>query len=977
MVILALLTKGFSVLIKTVMRKKHIEHVKKFRWFISPYILGTGTMFDKNPTVRVTTRQLWFSWPYILYHQFFMLGVSTVSVLLFIAETILIAVDQNDDVLYDGWVIGSEFVIALIFLYDYVLFWFISTNKINYLYLSLWPAVDFLTVITGFAGPFVGRYFYGFQYLHFIRIYVSVAYVLTFSNHPLVLNVRLRVATSFLALFSIMMAAAGFFWVAENDYQNPDPNSSTVEDYLDSLYFIFVTITTVGYGDISPFFRLTKIFIMVFMLVAIAFLPALIAKVGNIWLAYNREISFNKKDHVVIFSESSLVRNFVLEFYKYDPKPNMNLTPIAIMGENVAKEVSRFSTMFSLANRLSVVYGSAMRPRDLRRINLEHSKMCAIIDSRSTEDTHFSDQCVVMQALAVRNFRNNLKKHFKILVQVFNPVYATILKCAGLQYVVCLLTLRNGIIAHSCLTHGFTTLMGNLLRTNFPEKHKHPDINAYFKGMGDSILLIKNEGNNVFDGLVFSAVASFVFMDGRFENVILLGVCRPDHHHVLINPGPMYKIQAEDQFLVLGNKANIDALHKGFAKYSYQKSDFVDYQTHGKQVNLSDDSDAEQSYIKHNGEFSVEQVSNFSLKKQSNISSTPISMKSIMIKNYTERFDKGHVLVLGWLDGMREFIAPLRAKNVVRRPVLILAPYTFSFLEKWEQLSHFKDVFLMKGSPLEEDFLLDAGALVASKVIVVMPKSYLFESVSEDRSTAFADSGPINMYRLLTDLYRRKIGIDEALWPAITVSLEYPENVNYLLNASTEETKGKLKWQQQDWDELLKKHPLYMSGHVFQSGVVNSISAQSYFNPVIIDAMEQMIYSRIFLVDINLLGFDELESLPLNEDSTTVMFKDVFLSLQKSNLLAIAIYRVVPNLKFDKRKKKLFEMQDFSFSSKTKENEVGLEQYPEGAEPQVQELAEGLFSKSPFVFTRPDPNLPMRKKDKIYVIVPSELVSTQ
>jgi voltage-gated potassium channel Kch len=56
-----------------------------------------------------------------------------------------------------------------------------------------------------------------------------------------------------------------------------------VEDlsWLDSFYFTIVTLTTVGYGDISPETTAGKVFTMAYLLVGIGILVALISEVAT------------------------------------------------------------------------------------------------------------------------------------------------------------------------------------------------------------------------------------------------------------------------------------------------------------------------------------------------------------------------------------------------------------------------------------------------------------------------------------------------------------------------------------------------------------------------------------------------------------------------------------------------------------------------------------------------------------------------
>ena len=54
------------------------------------------------------------------------------------------------------------------------------------------------------------------------------------------------------------------------------------ESFVDCIYFIAITVTTVGYGDISPVTNAGKVFMIVFIIVGIALATILISKITNL-----------------------------------------------------------------------------------------------------------------------------------------------------------------------------------------------------------------------------------------------------------------------------------------------------------------------------------------------------------------------------------------------------------------------------------------------------------------------------------------------------------------------------------------------------------------------------------------------------------------------------------------------------------------------------------------------------------------------
>lgn len=65
--------------------------------------------------------------------------------------------------------------------------------------------------------------------------------------------------------------------------------------YLDALYFSFVTLTTIGYGDFTPFTPLGKVFTMGYALLGIGIISLFVGMVARHYLMDKKEKK-EKKD---------------------------------------------------------------------------------------------------------------------------------------------------------------------------------------------------------------------------------------------------------------------------------------------------------------------------------------------------------------------------------------------------------------------------------------------------------------------------------------------------------------------------------------------------------------------------------------------------------------------------------------------------------------------------------------------------------
>ena len=104
---------------------------------------------------------------------------------------------------------------------------------------------------------------------------------------------RARIIVVVLAAFGGHTAAvwiyAGAYWLLAVWWKVPSFAGVPVEGFHDCLYFSVVTLTTVGYGDLTPTSAGTQIFTIIYILTGLGVLVAFLASVAENYIEQKAE----------------------------------------------------------------------------------------------------------------------------------------------------------------------------------------------------------------------------------------------------------------------------------------------------------------------------------------------------------------------------------------------------------------------------------------------------------------------------------------------------------------------------------------------------------------------------------------------------------------------------------------------------------------------------------------------------------------
>lgn len=191
--------------------------------------------------------------------------------ILIILSIILVMIESIPSMLkeYDSFLYKAEWVITILFTIEYILRLLVVKKPWKYM-TSFYGVIDLLSILPTYISFFIPqsqfliliralrlmRVFRIFKLTQFVRESMTIVLALKASSR------RILVFLTFVVLLSIFLGA--LIYVVES------PQNENFSSIPQSVYWSIVTITTVGYGDISPITPAGKLIASLIMLLGYA-----------------------------------------------------------------------------------------------------------------------------------------------------------------------------------------------------------------------------------------------------------------------------------------------------------------------------------------------------------------------------------------------------------------------------------------------------------------------------------------------------------------------------------------------------------------------------------------------------------------------------------------------------------------------------------------------------------------------------------
>eukprot|EP00736_Rhodelphis_marinus_P014370 Rmarinus@m.1205 len=342
-------------------------------------------------------------------------------------------------------------------------------------------------------------------------------------------------------------------------YDNNSENFETFDFHV-ALYYVVVTVTTVGYGEITPETDITRIVMSFTIIVFFVVIPIKVSQlVGVIESTPEFRHGLHRTPsgrHIVLCGsmEASAICVFLKELFHDRHYPaNADLRVVLLNPDLPSLELRQVLEIPEFETRVMYYRGTAMDEDDLCAIRAYASAAVFVLTRRSPPA--YEDRLAILRTMAIlklfssrktaeeeaESFRGvgrsaQMPRHTRTPPPVFLQLNrysrrVEFLKRAGVAKIFCVEKMKMQVLARTCLCPGFSTLLCNLLSSHDRPQTKPLPMDdwqaEYSWGMCNGIH--KLEFDETFFDLPFPRAVEDLY---RSFGVVLFAVqCAPEDRH--------------------------------------------------------------------------------------------------------------------------------------------------------------------------------------------------------------------------------------------------------------------------------------------------------------------------------------------------------------------------------------------------------------------------------------------------------------
>ncbi|XP_018790953.1 PREDICTED: calcium-activated potassium channel slowpoke isoform X6 [Bactrocera latifrons] len=447
-----------------------------------------------------------------------------------------------------------------IFFMVYFFIRFIAASDKLWFMLEMYSFVDYFTIPPSFVSIYLDRTWIGLRFLRALRL-MTVPDILQYLN-VLKTSSSIRLAQLVSIFISVWLTAAGIIHLLENSGDPLDFNNAHRLSYWTCVYFLIVTMSTVGYGDVYCETVLGRTFLVFFLLVGLAIfascIPEIIDLIGT-RAKYGGTLKNEKgRRHIVVCGHITYesVSHFLKDFLHED-REDVDVEVVFLHRKEPDLELE--GLLKRHYTTVAFFQGTMMNAVDLERVKVHEADACLVLANKYCQDPDAEDAANIMRVISIKNYSEDIRVIIQ-LMQYHNKAYLLNIPSWDWKQgddVICLAELKLGFIAQSCLAPGFSTMMANLfaMRSFKTSPDMQSWTNDYLRGTG--MEMYTETLSPTFIGIPFAQATELCFSKLKLLLVAIeiKGAEEGADSKISINPRNA-KIQANTQGFFIAQSAD-------------------------------------------------------------------------------------------------------------------------------------------------------------------------------------------------------------------------------------------------------------------------------------------------------------------------------------------------------------------------------------------------------------------------------------
>jgi len=750
-----------------------------------------------------------------------------------------------------------------------------------------------------------------------------------------------------MTILTLIFFTAGILEAVENPFRVRNPSLKyTTTSLHEQIYFVVVTLSTVGYGDVTPVSELGQLCVMLFILFALVIIPKQtneLIRLMGMQSYYARAIYKPNAEmpHILIsgYVGVSALKNFCVELFHPD-HGSQDKNAIILQQNNPSVEMINFMHQPQYELHLTYLQGNPMIDKDLRRASATKARACVLLTNKYIADSYSADHKNILIGLAIKKHVHHYTggANIRLIMQLIKPdskthFYSSLNMKSNDQLIV-IEEIKMNLLAKSCLSPGIISMLSNLTASvgDVDQDEDKDWLKEYTTGMGHEIYRTDISPKLIKDKK-FAEVAAIVY--NKFQGILFgLELEIAGHTIIRLNPGSYFIPHQEDivvhVYMICEDKqvadqvATYEMLSEEVQSYHQQKNQ------RSKKSEIKSDRMLDYSYSTDDDARTTDQEKSAYSQEDEELLESDYNllpeamnlMQVTMISIEDNTSIVNHIVVCGIHPSIYYFLLPLRAKYLKDlQHVVILSPEPPAN-EMWDYLSRFPKLIYIKGSPLLQEDLRRANINYADKAVILgQDSSNMKDGIVNDE---MLDAESIFIYKAIKKCNKNV---------QIMTDLVYSSNIEFLLPKDAKRDESpKVEFRH----ELT---PLFAAGEVYISSIIDTLTSQAYYNPHIVTIVQQLVTggkqsSTMIrnICDLADLKQSNLWQIPIPEDYLNKTFGELF------NYLA-AERELIP---------------------------LGLYRLPNSTD-----------NKYPYVYTNPPPTTKLTHRDKVFVLaanMPNDLL---